>query len=800
MPVVAIAMASTFSSCLDSNKDLYDSSFQMANPMGDGFAAPDGFPWLMTSNVQVAVTAGNEYPNNYYTIELYDANPIISKDAKILGKGVVKAGETFRSEVTLTNGSTTIYVKEITPTNLTAIRTAEVVNGTANCSFSSTSVPTSRSLSTATRAFVTVNDPDANDTSIFPKECPTTEIFNENSFTAGKSYQVTSSTKRIALGQTNNIKLYVTEDIELKEEIYLTTGSALYILPGKKVSMPQAKNNGQANCIISIGDQATLDVKTSLQLDSNYKLYNLGTIHAENFTSTNSSILYNLGTLNIEKELSGQNSGSTIVNEGVIKAESASIQGDSHVINRDAGVVEIEKQTVLNCTGGSWENDGKWTTEDMAISAWNDFCFNKCQLIVKNMLSITEAHLIVDGGGYVICQNLYMNNSKIDLGAKALIKVTEKAEYGYQTADKGFKGTGAEKALVVMKKATAKFPDNADIIHYSGNLQIICSDHPGADLGWGKRWTLTKGAEWAEEGSNTASIPNTQCNEGFNSGTPTSPSDPSFPIVMEDNHNYTYLFEDQWPLYGDYDMNDLVLTIKKRKLSTDNKNRVKEFELSVDLCAVGATKPIAAAIMFDAIAANEITESVTYEDNSLHKGFNLNNQNIENGQDKAVVPLFDDAHIALGSNRYEPINSMSGSINNTKDFRNISFTLKFSNPTLSADAFNINKLNVFIIVGGNKDERREVHIIGFEPSKLVETYSFGGNNDNSSLANRQYYISKENLAWGITVPTNFKWPLEYNNIKVAYPQFVKWVTSGGQEEKNWWNDFEVNKVFQTNKN
>lgn len=799
MPVIAIAMASTFTGCLDSNKDLYDSFFQMSNPMGEGFAAPNGFDWLMTSNTQVTVEVNDEYQDNYYTIELYDANPIISKTANKLGTGAVKAGEIFKTEVTLTKGLTTVYVKEITPTGLIVIKAAEAINGIASCSFK-TSTRATRSLSTSTRGFTIVNTPDVNDPTIFPTECPTKDVFNESSFTTGKSYKVTSITKRINLGSTANIKLYVTEDIVLKEQLYLTQGSSLYILPGKKVSMPVAKNNGQSNCMISIGNNATLEIENDLQLDSNYKLYNLGTINAENLSCTNSSVFYNVGTTNIERNLSGQNSGSTIVNEGIIKAESASIQGNSHIINRDSGIVKIEEETVLNCTGGSWENEGKWTTDDMKISAWNDFCFNKCQLIVEDKLNMSEAHLIVDGGGYVICQELYMNNSRIDLGAKALFEVTDEAEFGYQLPDKGFKVTGAEKALIVIKKAVAKDPNNANIIHYSGNLQILCSDHPDAELGWGKRWTLTNGAEWAEEGSNTVSIPTTQCNAGFSSGTTTEPSDPQFPIVLEDNQNYAYLFEDQWPLYGDYDMNDLVLTINKRKLFIDNKNRVEKFELSIDLCAVGATKSIAAAIMFDAISASQIKEAVTYEDNSLHKGFNLNSQNIENRQDKVIVPLFDDAHLALGNNKYEAINTVSSSANNTKDNRNISFTMTFSNPTLSADAFNINKLNVFIIVGGNKGERREVHVIGFEPSKLAETYTFGGNNDNSSLTNGKYYISKENLAWGITVPANFKWPLEYTNIKLAYPQFEKWVTSGGQEETFWWNDFDVNKVFQTNKN
>lgn len=39
-------------------------------------------------------------------------------------------------------------------------------------------------------------------------------------------------------------------------------------------------------------------------------------------------------------------------------------------------------------------------------------------------------------------------------------------------------------------------------------------------------------------------------------GTETVPTEPEFPIEMEDNHECAYIYEDQWPLYGDYDMND----------------------------------------------------------------------------------------------------------------------------------------------------------------------------------------------------------------------------------------------------
>ena len=711
--IIAIAIVSMLSSCVDSEKDLYDPSYQTANPMGDGFAAPDGFDWATTSNIKVTVEVNA--PTNdefYYVVELYDTNPIISSDARLLDKGVAKGNEPYTSEISIENTIKTLFVKEITPTGLATVRSAEITNGIANCNFKTT-IPSVRSLAASTRSFTTITDPNPDDTSLFPLECPSgiEKFISVNDCVEGGSYEVTASTKIINLWK-NNLKLYVTEDIKLSEQIYLSPGSCLYILPGKKVSMPKSQNNGQQNCMITIGTGATLTIDKTIQLDSNYKLYNLGTINTENLICANSSVFFNAGSVNIKDKLSAENASSTISNAGKIKVEKIKIQGDSHIIN--TGTMEVEEETEINCTGGSWINEGTWYTDEMKISAWNDYCYNKCKLIVTDELEIKEGHLIVDGGGYVQCKELYMNNAKIELGAKALFEITEKAEYGYQNKDRGFKGTGTEKALLIIKKAVAETL-KPNLIHYSGNLQVICSEHPIEKIDdWNICWTITGGAEWGEEGKNTVSIPESECSDGYNGGTPTPPTNPEFPIEVEDNKNYTYLFEDQWPLYGDYDMNDIVLTIQKRKIYTNKENKVTKFELSIDLSAAGATKSIGVAIMLDNVPANAITQPVEFSDNTLAKNFNLNNNNIENGQDYTVIPLFDDAHKVLGRDRYEQINTVSDYAGNTKP-KNISFSITFNNPTISADAFNVNKLNVFIIVDGNRNPRKEIHVAGYHP-------------------------------------------------------------------------------------
>ncbi|MDD3040336.1 LruC domain-containing protein [Bacteroides sp.] len=113
------------------------------------------------------------------------------------------------------------------------------------------------------------------------------------------------------------------------------------------------------------------------------------------------------------------------------------------------------------------------------------------------------------------------------------------------------------------------------------------------------------------------------------------------------------------------------------------------------------------------------------------------------------------------------MNTFSDNSNNNRNTKTISFSIGFDEPALSAETFNINKLNVFIITGGNSINCREIDIVGSQPTQLADASLFGGNDDDSSIFGKKYYLSKENLDWEIVVPTNFKCLLEYVYIQTA---------------------------------
>lgn len=85
VPIIAIAMAGTVSSCVDSGKDLYDPSYETPNPMGDGFAAPDGFDWSMMTSKNVSVEVKDEEGGLYaYLVEIYADDPLANESASAL--------------------------------------------------------------------------------------------------------------------------------------------------------------------------------------------------------------------------------------------------------------------------------------------------------------------------------------------------------------------------------------------------------------------------------------------------------------------------------------------------------------------------------------------------------------------------------------------------------------------------------------------------------------------------------------------------------------------------------------------
>jgi LruC domain-containing protein len=81
----------------------------------------------------------------------------------------------------------------------------------------------------------------------------------------------------------------------------------------------------------------------------------------------------------------------------------------------------------------------------------------------------------------------------------------------------------------------------------------------------------------------------------------------------------------------------------------------------------------------------------------------------------------------------------------------------------------------------------ETHLYGAKPTKLATTSLFGTGADNSKTG--IYYSTLTRLPWGIEIPVaDFRYPVEYKPITVAYLKFNSWATSGGTNDKDWYSN------------
>ncbi len=795
--ILLLGMAAfvVYTSCVDSNKNYYDPDLREPNPMGEDVVAPDGFDWATSATIQLTVDVADSFNGQYfYVVEVFDGNPYIEQ-ANLLKKGVAKKGQSFVTELTVSHAIPTIYIRQTAPNGLSETRSFSTDTSVIRCDFNATGTKAVSAKMASTRAFIAMDAPDHNDKTLFPDVAPVDATVWGQSQEYGKSYKVTSATTEINCW-TGNVNLYVTENATLSS-LYLTGGCKLYILPGVTLTFNgDCANNGQYNCLISTGKNATLKVNGLLKVDNNYKLFNLGTLQVNNLTCTNTSFFYNGATTQVAETLDGTNYGTNMLNgaDGTLISKNILLSGGSHFINY--GIVNTQ-DTKLDATNGSWENSGEWTSGSMEVKGWNEFALNRCKLLVKEVLDLNETILTIDGGAQVKCQKLLMNNTRIDLGSKSLFEVTELATYKYQTPDRGFKGTGAEKALLKIKKAVASagVENNSNLIHYAGNLMVVCDDHPAAEIDPSNiRWTLTAGAAWSNEAENPVQIDKTACNEGT-SITPGPIVEPTFPIEVASSDYYTMLFEDQWPYYGDYDMNDAVFGISDLTYEMNSNNKVKKVSFTVTIKAVGAAKFYAGAVMLDKVLASNV-QTIAYTSNNKKPStfFRTNTAGVEEGQTNAVIPLFDDIHALFNLADSNPfVNTIVGSPNNTTNLPVIEVTVHLKDE-MEESNFNINHINFFIVID-KFSPRREVHLAGYRPTDLINTAYYGNNDDATSIAHGKYFISKENLAWTIMVPGAIKWPQEYKNIQLAYPDFKAWVTSGGTQKKTWWTNINEEYIF-----
>lgn len=394
--------------------------------------------------------------------------------------------------------------------------------------------------------------------------------------------------------------------------------------------------------------------------------------------------------------------------------------------------------------------------------------YNECYANIKTVEMPKSSKLEIAPACAFVSEKMTLSNASIKLESGAMLDV----DYLY-TIDNGgqnvISGTGNRYALARIKELACQWSQRATVI-FNANVYVSCTRYPS-------NTDLFKINTWEDIASGqTIQIVPSECSQG-NDYIPEEPEMPEFPRWIVYNKPYSFASEDNYPSPGDYDMNDLVVSIDSIAHyyeKNDDDDAISKIKLYLTLHAVGGTQRLGAAIQLDELDEDEV-KSVSYSQNLPLSNFQTNNRGVEKNQKHAVIPLFDNAHQALGINNTSTIvNTIS---NTPKWIANVdpcSFevTIEFTSPVDEEDV-EIDELNYFIIVGSRTENRIEIHL----PDK---------DHTNLSITPEKEQKIDEKFMWTIRIPEIFRYPHEWESIKNAYPHFEEWVQSGGDKYKNWY--------------
>lgn len=764
------------------------------------------FNWSTIRPVDLMVDVDDQYAGAYYySVETWSDNPINNENAKLLAKGFANQNNLFETSLSVPSNLSSLFIRQTSPTGKQAVKVV-AIQAQTTCDFGSqpaAQVGTRSASAPQLRMF----DP-------FHEDSYPTVVPNDAAAYTSDMW-VSSGVFYLPDGFSGSINagggtFYVAGDAQVNLS-YIGPNGVFYVLPNASLTFTNDYKFNQSGNAVYIAPSGTLNVQ-SLQIGNSAVIYNKGNINASTAIqlAVNGS-LYNQGNISVNELFSLQNDQAYFYNEGTLTAHNFAQQGSADMTNM--GTMTILNASIINSTHAVWQNYGTYTTRTMSMTASNyGNSYNACKLIVENDFLLSSHGLQMGEGSYAYTKHLEITNAIVEMESNSIFEVENTADYGWnpQASGYGFYGTGSTPALLRVKIAQKKNKTN-DVMHYGGNLHIENKKHFDLQKDpWNIHYTIDPSVTMYDQGESPLIIPSSECSAGNNVPStdpedptdpeepeePEEPTSPTGPVLVNPGISYTYAFEDMWPMYGDYDVNDLVVTLTPGYyINTDNK--ITQWFASATIKAIGASKTISAAIQLDNILVNQVG-AVRYQDNdgALNGSvFMLNSVGVETDQDKAVIPLFDNAHSFMGASAQSMINTIIGGARLAPKTFGIEVDFTGSNVTL-AD-IDPSKLNFFLVTNGVATQRQEVHLRGYQPTNKVNTNLLNTAMDQFSIVP---FSSKDNLVWGLMLPVDFQYPKEFTNVREAYPGFTEWAKSSGSTNTDWYNTPETDKIYTFSEN
>ncbi|MBB6460223.1 LruC domain-containing protein [Flammeovirga kamogawensis] len=240
-------------------------------------------------------------------------------------------------------------------------------------------------------------------------------------------------------------------------------------------------------------------------------------------------------------------------------------------------------------------------------------------------------------------------------------------------------------------------------------------------------------------------------------------------------HFSSIAFEDLYPLKGDYDFNDLIVNYQFN-LITNASNLVTFIEAKIVfkyLKGTEKTSGFGIELPFHSDSIKSASGSF------LTTGkIQLNNKGLEsdNDLDKPVIIVFDNSY-GMGNENGDLMESDTIYIN-----INIS-----DHPIAFSDLNRDIPYNSFIFI--NKDRGHEVHLPGKKPTQKFNKQLLSLGDDVGD------FKTQNGHPWAIHIPYQFTPPQEGIDITNAYSVFDEFVSSEGNNDKDWFIDIDNHKVY-----
>ena len=782
LPLVLFTVSVLLQGCKDDvfNPEKVKAAYQDRFPVKDIDPAMD---WKMTMQVRINISV-HEDAGADYTICIYDKNPLADNStAKLLVEGAANNQLSFSTIMDCPSTLTYVFVCRTDANNRNVVKCVPINNNQINASFGSSAVTravATRSVKIPTIETYTPTRTAADMEALLEQAIEVSPNDYYEDYQAGGIYKISqgstfTGTISRALDSSNPAILIIAGKWEPSGSIQLEDGYIVYILKDAGITLSEGSTfmmKGSTYFNIFEGGNITGAANSTIDITNasmqNYN-YNAGTIDVQAMTNGGGGVftVYNApsGILKVPN-YQCSTSGNRLINQGIAEL------GDTH----DNLNLYNGGQLTLSTLKGNLINQGHATVAD---TQENCHVENGCYL---NITGRFKGNLTLgDNCAATINEYPEVWNKSIALGNSCMINI-DKASFMGTT----FIGDTEPSLIKVNTLNNIQLSGNAS----QGNIyfEFQSFDNSLANDGWRNMNALTYFSKWGES---PVLIPAGDCTGGGNTPVDSGSETPADPIP------YTYVFEDNFPLVGDYDFNDVVLDVQTTHHLEKKTNHVKRIQLNVTLTAAGASKALGVGLRIVGISKSDIKEITTggadrrfqASFNDPYNQFSYNSgTHMEDGDPNVVIPIAGEVHNVFGESPGTMVNT--GGTGITAHIHTYEIIIELADQTKTAPLFSKDNLDFFICYQyKSMQQRMEVH--------LYEFWGYG--------ATAAGTIQQENLdlagnnTWAICVPYGFRYPIETINISrtddptaSAYPDFIYWARDRSSSRDWYMNPVEAN--------